>query len=747
MIHIKVVIAEKPDIAKAVSAVIDGKPVWKDGYIEQGEYYLTWCYGHLLTLKDPEDYGDEYSRQNTPNDKLPIFFNNWGMKIAESGEALTKDGKKPPDKAKQLKTIGELLKKSSLVIIAGDIDDEGQLLVEEVLEWHNYNGNIKRLNTDALNEASLKKAMNNLMDNTEWHKKAVSARARSVADFALGINGSRFFSNTYKANLSVGRVQTVALGLVVNRDEQIESHNGLKYFLLDMDAAINNETYKVRFIPSENNPQLQDGRITNRPYLEKLGGGASGKTFTAKVSKEIIYENPPLPFSISALKTYCSDKYNLSPEETLQITQSLRMNHGGLITYNRSECRYLPENMHAEAPVIISAIQHNLGPKWMFPGLDNTVKSKAFNDKNITAHHAIIPTSTVADISKLSEKEQKVYRAICGYYMVQFMPPCSKERTRLTVEGKGGNIFETTSVKVISKGFKAVMNTDITDDTNKLSDLPSGEYQCILSNPEISEKETKPPKRYTDTSLENDMKSVAKYVTDEEIKKLLLLKDKDSKEEHGAIGTAATRSAIIKTLKKRNFLKNEGKQVVSTQLGRNFFKILSPELQNPELTAKWWVIQEAIKEDNASPEDMYKDVLDVYHRLSSRTYPEINLATLAAQGDRKELGKCPRCGNTIIESTKGFGCLGYKQGCKFVIWKEGKFGGHKILTANNKKLTATMVKSLLEKGKVLVRGLVSERTGKEYDAWIVLKDDGTYVNLELDFTDVPKKIKKKGDSK
>ena len=735
------IIAEKPDIAKAVSKVLSGAPQWKNGYIEQGNYYITWCYGHLLTLKDPEDYGDEYSRANTPNSKLPIFFNDWGMKVADKGPALLKNGKGAPDKGAQLKTIGELLKKSSLVIIAGDVDDEGQLLVEEVLEWHNYTGPKKRLDTGALNEASLKKAMANLMDNGPWHVRAVSAKARSVADFALGINGSRFFSNTYHANLSVGRVQTATLGLVVARDSIIEGHNATKYYLLDMDAAVEMQgVHTVRFAPAESCPQLVDGKILNADYLKQLGESLKGKVFTATVTKEKVLENPPLPFSISALKTHCSSKFNIPPEETLKITQSLRMNYGGLITYNRSECRYLPENMHAEAPGIIAAIQANLGARWQFPGLNPATKSKAFNDKSVGVHHAIIPTAQKADMSKLSENELKVYKAICGFYMVQFMPPAEKERTRLTISCPEGT-FTATSMHLLSKGFKQVMATD-DDEETELSKVPAGQYKCTLDNPAIIEKETKPPKRYTDSSLEEDMKNVAKYVTDPEAKRLLLLKDKDSKEEHGSIGTAATRSAIIQTLKKRGFLKNEGKNVISTQVGREFYNILPDEIRKPDLTAKWWAVQQDIQDGAAQPEDLYREVLESYRRFSSLEYPALDLSSSASQ-DRPSVGTCPRCGRPVIEGKKGFGCSGYKEGCTFTIWKEGQYGAHKVLAASKKKITATMVKNLLKNGKVLVKGLVSEKTGKTYDAYIVMQDTGKGVFLNLSFDNVPKPKKKK----
>lgn len=741
------VIAEKPDIAKAVSKVIPGTPSWKNGYIEQGNYCITWCYGHLLTLKDPEDYGDEYARENTPNEKLPIFFDNWGTKVADKGPALLKNGSKAPDKGEQVKTIGELLKKASLVIVAGDIDDEGQLLVEELLEWHRYSGPIKRLDTGALNEASLKKAMANLMDNAPWHMKAVSARARSVADFALGINGSRFFSNTYGANLSVGRVQTAALGLVVARDAQIEGHTSQKYFLLDVDVALEgNGTHQARFSPSKDDPHLVDGKILDRSYLEKLGQAVSGRKFEAEVTKEPCEEAPPLPFSISALKSYCSEKFNIPPEETLRITQSLRMNYGGLITYNRSECRYLPENMHAEAPGIIAAVQANLGAGWAFPGLNSSIKSKAFNDKNVGVHHAIIPTAQKADISKLSEKEQIVYRAVCGFYMVQFIPNAKKERTRLTIPGKGGSEFSAVSTRLVSKGFKQVLRTQ-DDEVSALSNVPAGKYPCVLSNPSIQEKETKPPKRYTDSSLEEDMKNVAKYVTDPEAKRLLLLKDKESREEHGSIGTAATRSAIIQTLKKRGFLCNEGKNVISTPLGREFYKILPDEIRKPDLTAKWWAIQQEIQDGNAKPEDLYQEVLAAFHRVASIQYPKIQLSNLAGAAGRKSIGTCPRCGKPIVEGKKGYGCSGYREGCTFTIWKEGQHGVYKVLAASKKKLTEAMVKKLLSEGKVLVRGLMSERTGKTYDAYITMENTEKGVLLNLSFDNIPAKKttgKKKG---
>lgn len=735
-----VVIAEKTDIAKAVSKVLPEKALWKNGYIEQGEYYITWCYGHLLTLKDPEDYGEQYSRANTPNEKLPIFFENWGLKVGSAGPSLLKNGKQAPDKEEQLKIIGSLLKNASSVIIAGDIDDEGQLLVEEVLEWHKYTGPIKRLDTGALNEASMRKAMSNLMDNNAWHLRALSARARSVADFALGINGSRFFSNTYKANLSIGRVQTATLGLVTARDALIEGHTSMSYYLLDADAKLKNSiSHSVRFNPNEDCPALIDGKITKKEYLEKLSKSLNGKSFTGIVTKETVQDTPPLPLSISALKTYCSTKFNITPEETLQITQSLRMNYGGLITYNRSECRYLPENMHSEAGNIIAAVQSNFGAEWNYQNIDTNIKSKAFNDKNVSVHHAIIPTSERADLSKLTEKELKVYKTIVLFYVIQFMSPARKERTKLAIKCTEG-CFAATSTKTLYDGFKSVLEAERETET-PLSDIPAGNYVVeSLTGFSISEKQTKPPQRYTDASLEEEMKSVAKYVTDPEAKRLLLLKDKDNKEEHGSIGTAATRSAIIQTLKKRGFIENKGKYIVSTQVGRDFYEVLPDEIRKPDLTAKWWAIQQDIQEGKAVPEDLYREVLASYDRFAKEKYPSKNLQTFKKEKEdsKKSVGVCPRCGHPIVETEKAFSCSGYKNGCKFAIWKDGDYGIYKVLHTSKKKMTATMVKSLLKNNKVLVKGLYSERTGKKYDAYFVMQDKGNAVFLTLSFDEIKK---------
>lgn len=730
-----VIIAEKPEAGKSIARAIDGSRKPGDGYIEittetASKTFVTWCFGHILQLLEPKDYDEKYMYKNTTSKDLPIFFDNWKVKPTKGAE-------------EQLKKIGNLLKNATLVINAGDIDEEGQLIVDEVLDWHKYTGKAMRLNTSALNEESLRAALKNMEPNNEWRKFSLSARARSVGDFCVGINYSRLFSEKLRAFVSVGRVQTPTLGLVVNRDLAIENHVVEYYYTLEVNVDSNEHAnikdIIAKFVPSKENPELdEDGYIKNRDYLDKIAAAVNGKTFDAVVEKKMLTEQPPLPFNLEDLKVYCSDKFNISPENTLKITQDLREKYK-VITYNRSDCRYLPESAFNLTPSIVAAVINNLGNEWNFKGFNPNIKSRAFNDSKVTAHHAIIPTSEKANTSNFTEDELRVYKAICGYYMVQFMPVCEKEKTTLTINGKDGNNFVATSIKITSPGFKSVMKVgnEAFDVRTPLSDVPAGTYRSVISNPNVQEKQTRPPKRYTDATLEKDMSHVAKYVTDPDVKAILIKKDDGKDRENGSIGTTATRSAIIANLKKRGFIKNEGKNIISTDLGREFYRILPDEVKLPDLTAKWWSIQEDIKNDSATPQDLYDDILTEFRRIATIDYSSVDSVKNAAYSLKKntDVGVCPRCGKPIRESTKSFYCTGYKDGCKFSIWKHGDKGILKVLDDNKKKLTKALVVKLLNGEKPKILGLVSEKTGKKYSPRLNLVDTGTSVYIEFVFDD------------
>jgi len=517
----KLIIAEKPMLARAIASAIPGNGSQKDGYVTKGEYTIISAFGHLLTLKDPEDYNPEFKKWTL--DSLPIYFPDWGKKPGEGKE-------------ERLNLIGELLKSADCVIHAGDPDDEGQYLIDEILNWFDYKGPVFRLATGDTTEAALKKALSNMKDNSLCVNMGWSAHARSVADIMVGYNFSRYFSlmNSHVKMLTVGRVQTPTLGLVVARDMAIENHNRLCYYNIFGNIDIEGKSIKCNLELAKNDPNLEEGKITDKDYSEELVSLIDQVAFdNIKVSKKAITEQPPLPFNLVKLQTYASNKFGYDPSKTLEITQSLRDNHNA-ITYNRSDCQYLSEEQYKESPATVRQVLSNLandvaGKVFAKLPIDTKLKSKAFDDKNITAHTAIIPQNRRLDLSKLTEEERNIYLAIVKYFMAQFLPAASKERSSMEIATEAG-VLKANSTKILSPGYLQLIKPDKNDEDeaeeNDLSQIEEGSYDGLCSKAWAEEKETKAPPRYTKASLNEDMTRIAKYVTDQKAKQLLLSKDK-----------------------------------------------------------------------------------------------------------------------------------------------------------------------------------------------------------------------------
>ena len=331
------VIAEKPVLGKAIADALPGTATMKNGCIYKGDYIVTWVFGHMLSLKEPEDYDIGYKSWNI--NSLPIFFKDWQVKIGKDGNL----NKGQISKSQRVNQIGSLLKQADEVIHAGDPDDEGQLLIDELLRWFNYKGTVKRLDTANTTLVAMKKALSHMTDNKPHEPYGWSAYARSVADLMVGINMSRLFSCKNQTLLTIGRVQTPTLGLVVNRDLAIEGHHKQKYYTIACDINFNNDTVQADFIPSKTDSNLVDGHILSKEYAEQICNRLKGQTLkNINITKKIVYEAPPLPFNLVKLQTYCSGKFGYSPQQVLDITHSLRENHKA-ITYNRSDCQYLSE--------------------------------------------------------------------------------------------------------------------------------------------------------------------------------------------------------------------------------------------------------------------------------------------------------------------------------------------------------------------------------------------------------------------
>lgn len=708
------VIAEKPVLGKAIADALPGTAAMKNGCIYKDDYIVTWVFGHMLSLKEPEDYDIGYKSWNI--NSLPIFFKDWQVKIGKDGSL----NKGQISKLQRVNQIGNLLKQADEVIHAGDPDDEGQLLIDELLRWFNYKGTVKRLDTANTTLVAMKKALSHMTDNKPHEPYGWSAYARSVADLMVGINMSRLFSCKNQTLLTIGRVQTPTLGLVVNRDLAIEGHHKQKYYTIACDINFNNDTVQADFIPAKTDSNLVDGHILSKEYAEQICNRLKGQTLkNINITKKIVYEAPPLPFNLVKLQTYCSGKFGYSPQQVLDITQSLRENHKA-ITYNRSDCQYLSEEHYKEAPVTMKTVIMNI--RYKPKSLDMNLKSKCFDSSKISAHFAIIPTNQKVNLDKLSEAEKNVYLAICKYYIAQFMPKAKKEQTNLSVELGNGEAIKAVSTVIIEQGYRSIFNEAEKDKASNLSKIPEGIYSGKITDTDIAEKETKPPSRYTKASLNEDMTCISKYVKDPKIKQLLLSKDEGKEGERGSIGTSATRSGIIESLVKRGFLREDGKKVISTALGRELYRILPDEIKKADMTAEWWSIQEEIQNGTANYNKLIDSVYDTIKHIVANVdnYPVVNSSIIAIKKKGGAvIGKCPRCGGDIVETKTGFCCSNWKEptNCKFNIWKKSKSPLFAKTT-----FTAATVKKLLSGQSVKMKKLVS-KAGKEFEAEVKMKDD------------------------
>ena len=691
------VIAEKEALGKYIAEALPGTIKFsKDGSlgrIEKGDYIVVWTNGHLLSLKDPEDIDKKYRKWKL--ETLPIYFENWGKKVSKGYKS--QNGKKSL-KELRVDEIGRLLKKASSVIHAGDIDEEGQLLVDELLDWFNYSGKVMRLSTANTAKESLQKSLQNMEDNSKYVCNGKAAAGRELADMIFGYNLSRYYTliNNSKTPLSVGRVLTAALGMVVNRDQQIEEHHKVYYFNLLVKLSILGVSVECKYIPNSENSNLTDGKFLNSSYVNEISQELPSQLNNVEIKKSIVKENPPLTFNTNKLDVFCEKAFGYSPDVVLETTQSLRDNYNA-ITYNRSDCQYLGDEQFAEAPKIINKLMKIMNLEDVNL-IDTSIKSKCFNSEKITAHFAIIPTGSYVDLGKMSEREKNVYCAIVNRYLIQFMPPIKKEKTKLICTLSDGSAITSVTNKIVDYGFSKFLGKKDSDEVG-LQKLQEGIYKAEVMETSVVQQATKPPARYSQASLAEDMTRVSKYVTDPEMKRLLVEKDKDKDGECGSIGTSATRGMIITNLIKKGFVKEEkkGKKeiIVSTNLGRKFYAMLPDNIKTAEVTARWWAIQEDIKRGNAEPADLAKNVFETVKSIichgnalngeksenenntQYKTDKIVNKDDKDGFGGLPIVGICPLCGKTdngkLVER-KGkngvfFVCSRHPQ-CKYVKRKQ-----------------------------------------------------------------------------
>ncbi|ACJ29823.1 DNA topoisomerase III [Shewanella piezotolerans WP3] len=580
-------IAEKPSLGRAIADVLP-KPLKKgEGFIRAANGdCVSWCVGHLLEQAEPDAYSPEY--KSWKFEHLPIVPDVWKMK--------------PKYKMRgQISVLRGLVKEATQLVNAGDPDREGQLLVDEIIAHLGVKGNkltqAKRLLISDLNPQAVKRALGQLRLNREFIPLSTSALARSRADWLYGMNMTRAYTIQgrkvgYQGVLSVGRVQTPILGLVVRRDEEIAHFVSKPFFeVIAHLTAEPQQTFTAKWQPSEAcQPYMdEDGRVLSKGLAQNVVGRITGQPATVeKVNAQDKKQNAPLPYNLSSLQIDAAKRFGMSAKTVLDTCQSLYERHK-LITYPRSDSRYLPQEQHGMAPSVINTV--NKGAPELTQGIDAPnakLKSKAWNDKKVDAHHAIIPTEKVANLSSLSPAEKQVYLLVARQYLMQFYSAYQYKETQVEIIIAGG-LFKTKAKQEIAKGWKLLLkqskastssdsNGQDEDELATIPPLTIGQ-KLFCDRGQLLEKQTQPPKHFTDATLLSAMTGISRFVTDVEIRKIL--KDTDG------LGTEATRAGIIELLFKRSFLVRQGKTIVATDVGKGLINSLPLSATTPDMTALW----------------------------------------------------------------------------------------------------------------------------------------------------------------
>lgn len=622
-------IAEKPSLAKAIAQGLGGGKQG-DACIVCGDNTVTWAFGHLLELFDPDEYDANLKRWDR-ND-LPIIPAVWKVKPKSSTK-------------RQLVAIGKMLKAAKSVVHAGDPDREGQLLIDEILEHFSFKGKVDRLWLASLDTASVAKALGTIKPNEGYAPMRDAARARSRADWLIGMNATRAMtlfggSSGSSGVLSLGRVQTPTLNLVVERDSSIEYFKAQEYLVLQAHVQHSQGGFTATFSPSDSQAGLDpEKRLVDAAIAAGIIEAAAGKEgCVSQCSREEKKQAPPLPHCLSSLQKLASAKYGMTAQSVLDVAQKLY--DQGFATYPRSDCRYLPDEQFADAPSILGSCLDKV---------DCTLRSAAWNTTKITAHHAIIPTKQSP--SSLSADEQKIYDLIFQAYMQQFQKPLHYVALKIVVN-IADHAFTATGRHILDAGYTADMDADTEkDDANEAENLPSVQQgdMVICSKVDMLAKKTKPSPRFTEGTLIDAMAHIDRYITDNAARATL--------KENAGIGTEATRANILETLKKRGYIKADKKNLVSTDLGKQLIALCPPVLKDPVTTALWEQQLENIVQGS--------NTLEQFMAAQTQALPAIIQAIFnnTAAGEIAPQFPCPACGKGLLRKNgkKGFfwGCAGY----------------------------------------------------------------------------------------
>ena len=571
----RVFLCEKPSQGKDIARVL-GAGQRGNGCYSGAGVVVTWCIGHLVEAVPPEGYGEQYKRWAI--EQLPILPERWRVEP----KAAT---------AAQFKVVQQLVAKAGELVIATDADREGEMIAREIIDLCGYRGPIQRLWLSALNDASIRKALGALKPSAETLPLYFSALARSRADWLIGMNLSRLFTLLgrqagYTGVLSVGRVQTPTLKLVVDRDRDIARFVSVPYWAADVLLSHAGQSFTASWIPPEGSTDAA-GRCLQQPVAQQAVDRIrpARDAQVVSVDTERVREAPPLPFDLGTLQEVCSRQLGLDVQETLDIAQALYETHKAT-TYPRSDSGYLPESMLAEVPAVLDALlatDPSLRP--LIGQLDRNQRSRAWNDGKVTAHHGIIPTLEPAKLLAMSEKELAVYQLIRGRYLAQFLPHHEFDRT-VTQLACGGQSLVAVGKEIAVIGWRQVLATPEPDAADGeeaqrsqvLPPLASGS-RCGVEQVELKALRTLPPKPYTQGELVKAMKGVAKLVDDPRLKQKL--------KETTGIGTEATRASTIKGLLDRGYLLKKRRAIRASDAAFTLIDAVPAAIADPGMTAIW----------------------------------------------------------------------------------------------------------------------------------------------------------------
>ena len=684
----QLVIAEKPSVARSIATVI-GADEKQNGYWQGSGYLVSWCIGHLVSFAEAGQYDEKYCKWKYED--LPILPQPWQFIV-------------PDEKKQQFEVLRALLNRPDVdsVTAATDAGREGELIFRLVYQMAGCTKPVKRLWISSMEDAAIREGFANLRPDSDYDALYQSALCRAKADWLVGINATRLFSVLYHKTLTVGRVQTPTLKMLVDRDAKILRFQKEKYYTVGIQSG---------------SLKAGSGRIASMDEadtLRKACAGASAICFSVKREKKT--EQPPKLYDLTTLQREANRLFGFTAKQTLDYAQQLYEKK--LLTYPRTDSQYLTEDMGQTAQHLVSDL---LGLLPFAQGLDLTPEvGRILNSKKVSDHHAILPTAEFVKqgFTGLAESECKLMNLVCSKLLCAIAAPYEYE-TVTAVFSCAGNEFTAKGKTVLVPGwkeidqrFRSTLKADTEEEVlNTLPELAEGQSFSVTAN--ILEHFTSPPKAYTEDTLLSAMERAG-------------AEDMPEEAERKGLGTPATRAAILEKLVQMGFVQRKGKQLVPTKDGINLAVVLPESLTSPALTAEWENRLTEIAKGNADPDEFMAEI-ETQVRQLVKTYSCISADKQNLfQSERVIIGKCPRCGENVYEGKKNFYCG--NRGCQFVLWKNDRF-----FEQRKKAFTPKIAAALLKNGKAKVKGLYSEKTGKTYDATVLLADTGgKYVNYRVE---------------